>query len=347
MTDAPLPVPSYEQAGFNALRMPAVDQERHPLSGGAADGVADVPCDLKALLACPACRSQLRWARGAECVSCGRTYECVDSIPTLLLDDDGSKHKLAQASYFDDAGDAWEIQRPRGAPRLHAWLLMEKFRRAVSVLDLGGRTVVAACAGSGMDAELLARAGAHVVALDISPGAARRIKERARRHSVDILPVVADVERLPFADRSVDVAFVHDGLHHLEQPELGLTELARVARLAVSINEPARAALTRLAVRGGLAVDEEESGNRVARLVPADVTAELTRHGFRTVRSERYAMYYTHEPGRAARVLSAPLAYPLARTLFVAGNWIAGRFGNKLAVQALRDPILEEHGRAT
>src|SRR5207247_2037340 len=104
----------------------------------------------------------------------------------------------------------WEIERPWRAPRLHRWLLLEKFRRATSRLELEGRTVLAACAGSGMDAELLARAGAQVVAVDISPGAARRIGERARRHGVGIAPVVADVERLPFADRSFDVAFVHD-----------------------------------------------------------------------------------------------------------------------------------------
>jgi ubiquinone/menaquinone biosynthesis C-methylase UbiE len=44
---------------------------------------------------------------------------------------------------------------------------------------------------------------------------------------------VADAERLPFPDRSIDVVYVHDGLHHLARPEAGLAEMTRVARLAV------------------------------------------------------------------------------------------------------------------
>ncbi|MCA1571279.1 MAG: class I SAM-dependent methyltransferase [Chloroflexi bacterium] len=30
--------------------------------------------------------------------------------------------------------------------------------------------------------------------------------------------VVADVEHLPYADRSLDMVYVHDGLHHLSDP---------------------------------------------------------------------------------------------------------------------------------
>jgi SAM-dependent methyltransferase len=291
---------------------------------------------LEALLVCPACRGALRWGGETECSACGRAYGRADGIPVLVAEDAATRQKREQASYFDAVDEEWEIERPWGAPRLHTWLLAEKFRRGVERLDLHGKTVVAACAGSGMDAELLARAGARVIAVDISPGAARRTRDRARRHAVEIETVVADVERLPFADRSVDVAFVHDGLHHLERPELGLAELARIAREAISVNEPAQAAATRVAVRAGIALEREESGNRVARLSPDEVSAELERHGFETVHSERYAMYYKHDPGRAARALSAPVAYPLARSLFLAANRVGGHVGNKLAVQAIR-----------
>jgi ubiquinone/menaquinone biosynthesis C-methylase UbiE/uncharacterized protein YbaR (Trm112 family) len=290
---------------------------------------------FETLLVCPACRASLRWYSAIECTRCGRAYARLDSIP-LLLEGSEDRHKATQAAYFDAADEAWEIERPNGAPRLHAWLLAEKFRRAISELDVRGRTVVAACAGSGMDAEFLARAGARVIAVDISTGAARRVNERARRHSVPITPVVADIEHLPFPDQSVDISFVHDGLHHLERPELGLAELARIARVGISVSEPAQAALTRLAVRAGVALEEEEAGNRVARLAPQLVEAELERHGFRTVRSDRYAMYYRHEPGRVARLLSAPIAYPIARVAFAGANRVIGSVGNKLVVQGVR-----------
>jgi hypothetical protein len=55
------------------------------------------------------------------------------------------------------------------------------------------------------------------------------------------------------------------------------------------------------------------------------------------VRSERYAMVYRHEPGRASRLLSAPLLFPLVRAGLTAFNAVAGRVGNKFTVQAIRD----------
>src|SRR5439155_661416 len=87
--------------------------------------------------------------------------------------------------------------------------------------------------------------------------------------------------------RTVPLVYVHAGLHHLEEPGAGLAEMARVAARAVSVTEPARAAVTALAVRLGLALAREEAGNRVARLLPAEVAAELRARGFRVVHADR------------------------------------------------------------
>jgi ubiquinone/menaquinone biosynthesis C-methylase UbiE len=187
-----------------------------------------------------------------------------------------------------------------------------------------------------MEAEFLAHEGAHVLLADISLGAAQRALERGRRYGFDVTAVVADIERLPFADHSIDLVYVHDGLHHLERPFVGLAEMARVARSAVSVNEPARAAATALAVRLGLSDVDEEAGNRIERLDPVAVADELERAGFRIVRAERYAMVYRHEPGRASRLLSAPLLFPLVRAGLTGFNTVAGRVGNKFSVQAVR-----------
>jgi hypothetical protein len=112
--------------------------------------------------------------------------------------------------------------------------------------------------------------------------------------------------------------------------------MCRVARRAISITEPARAAVTAAAVKAGLALEEEEAGNRVERLTLAEIAHELQRHGFEIRRGERYAMYYRHRPGPAVRWLSVPAAFELAKTGFKALNLFAGPFGNKLAVQAVR-----------
>ena len=276
----------------------------------------------------------------ARCVACARRYAFAGEIPIAVADCGGATSTLTarQAAYFDQDDDAeWEIERPDCAPVFHRWLLQEKFRRSTRGLpDMARMLTLSICGGSGMDAEFLARAGANVVCADISLGAAKRAAERAHRHGVRIVPVVADAERLPFADRSFDFVYVHDGLHHLERPYAGLSEMVRVTRQAVSITEPADAGLTRLAVRAGVAEEVEDAGNRVARLGLADITAWLEGGGLTVLHAERYAMFYRHHPGWPSRLLSQPLVLPLAKKAMRGGNSLLGRIGNKLAVVAMR-----------
>jgi hypothetical protein len=113
-------------------------------------------------------------------------------------------------------------------------------------------------------------------------------------------------------------------------------EMARVARRWVAITEPANAAATRLAVRLGLALEHEESGNLVARLDSAAVGSELRAAGFEVIQSQRYAMYYRHFPGRVFAALSHPGVYELATTGWRIANAVTGRLGNKLSVVAER-----------
>jgi SAM-dependent methyltransferase len=257
----------------------------------------------------------------------------------MLVSGAEDEAKRVQAAYFDERVDAeYEITRPRGAPAFHAWLLAEKFRRSVFGVEslVSGSTVLSVCAGSGLDAEYLAGLGAQVVAADLSVEASLRTSERARRFGLPIDAVVADAERLPFADRSFEVVYVHDGLHHLERPEVALAEMARVARRAVCITEPADAALTRLAMRVGVAQEVEAAGNRVARLRLEDVIDALERRGFRIIHAERYAMFYRHYPGRTSYLLSHPVLFPLAKQALRAANAVLRRAGNKLVVVAVR-----------
>lgn len=320
------------------------------------DAPADVLDRLRGLLSCPLCHSHLSWALDeARCDGCGAVFPILDRIPVLIADRAASdhdelhqeyghshttsgSHKDRQAAHFDrEMAAEFEITRPRGAARLYEWLLQEKFRRAVAPIRnrLAGGTALVVCGGSGMDAEFLHDCGAAVITSDISLGAAKRALERARRGGFDLLSIVADVERLPFGDAVLDLAYVHDGLHHLERPEVGVVEMARVAR-TVSVTEPARAAGTQLAVKLGIALQKEESGNVVARLRPKDVSAQLAKLGFRTLSRGRYLMYYPHEPGRLFGLLSRQGLFLLTRTSWRAGNAVLGRFGNKMTVVARR-----------
>ena len=308
--------------------------------------------------ACPLCCGVLHRAdrRSADdvgwlCAACGWTGRTTGGVPVLLRQPKAAGHdeldhqhsherKAAQAAHFDRADDeAFEIARPHGAPRLYRFLLAEKFRRAVGPIrpHLVGASALTVCGGSGMDAESLARAGAMVITSDLSLGAAMRAVARSARYDLGLDSIVADVEHLPFADQSVDLVTVHDGLHHLDDPSLGLAEMARVARRWIVVTEPARASITRLAVRLGLAVDMEKAGNRVARMEPSEVAAFLEARGFVVLRAERYAMYYPHRPGALFDVLSRPLVFPFVRVGWRFANALIGRFGNKMVVVGERD----------
>jgi ubiquinone/menaquinone biosynthesis C-methylase UbiE/uncharacterized protein YbaR (Trm112 family) len=287
-------------------------------------------------LVCPACREPLH---DVTCASCGERYAVEDGIAMLLPPGSRTEAKERQAAWFDAADAEYEIERPAGTPAFHAWLLREKFRRGTSELArlLPGASALAVCGGSGLDAELLARAGARATSADVSLGASRRVLARARRHGVQLTAIVADAEALPYADRSIDIVYVHDGLHHVDRPLAALAEMARVARLAVSVNEPARAAATRLAVRGRLAHDHEEAGNAVRRLTLEEVTTTLRDRGFRIARAERYAMVYRHEAGAVSRLLSRPHLMPIAARAVRGLDPLGARVGNKLTVQAVRE----------
>jgi ubiquinone/menaquinone biosynthesis C-methylase UbiE/uncharacterized protein YbaR (Trm112 family) len=304
------------------------------------------------LLACPVCRGRLAEVEGGAtlaCTVCGLPFQSYEDIPILLPptvrptdnDADGPlSHKERQIAFFDqDSRDDFGITRPRGAPELYGWLLEEKFRRSILGLEdlLPGSTVLTICGGSGVDAEFLARKGARVILSDISLGVVLQARERARRFGLELDLVVADAEALPFADSSIDVVYVHDGLHHLERPAVGVAEMARVARRAVSITEPAHAFATNAAVRMRLAERREEAGNTVRRLTLDEITSELAARGFRPIQPHRYAMYYRHWPGRAMRAFSRPVLLSLAKAGFGAVNRVVGRYGNKLAVQAVRE----------
>jgi len=302
------------------------------------------PEGLRAILTCPVCLDSDLHGFGdpasgeLRCSRCAAVYPVVDGIPVLVAAAGEDAFKVRQAAFFDaEQDDEYEITRPHGTPAFHRYLLEEKFRRSVSALRplLPGSSALTVCGGSGMDAEFLARAGASVVSSDISLGAARRARERARRFGLALTPIVADAERLPVRDRAVDLGYVHDGLHHLERPRRALGELARSSRRAVSVTEPAQAALTALAVRVGLAQDREEAGNRVERLRPEAIERELREAGFEIAASSRYAMLYRHEAGPVARSLSGPLM-PLGKAALEGLNRLASGLGNKLTVQAVR-----------
>ncbi len=90
-------------------------------------------------------------------------------------------------------------------------------RNGERVLDIG--------CGDGGDGELFAAGGADVTGVDIAP---HPNWERLKSGRLNFR--TADACALPFSNKSFDLVFEKDTLHHLERPERALAEIRRVTR---------------------------------------------------------------------------------------------------------------------
>jgi len=245
--------------------------------------------------------------------------------------------RARQIEFYASLDAESEIERPRHYPRPVRLLIESKFHRALRLLGhVASTDALCVCGGSGMDAEWLAHRAVRPTILDISPEALARARIRAQRHGFTATLVRGDAARLPFSDQSFNMALVHDGLHHLDDPYGALDEMARVAKHELVVMEPASAALTRLAVAVGLAADVEPAGNAVRRLNATGIRERLEARGWRHVRSARDFVYYqpwTFAIYRMADRLPVFAVFVLAYRLL---NLASGRWGNSLKVVARR-----------
>jgi SAM-dependent methyltransferase len=127
----------------------------------------------------------------------------------------------AHAAYRD--GAAWAHGPQAVYDRLAAVAL------ATLPADLSGTTALDAGAGTGAATRVLVARGADVDALDSSPSMLAELHRQLRGR---VRTVVGDVRDLPLADGSYDHVVGAFVLNHLELPEAGVAELARVCRPA-------------------------------------------------------------------------------------------------------------------
>jgi SAM-dependent methyltransferase len=95
-----------------------------------------------------------------------------------------------------------------------------------------GRPVLDLGAGMGGFTVALARAGAHVTALEYNGAYCAIVRLRGRRHGLDLPVVQAPGEALPFAAASFDLVCSWDVLEHVQDPAAVLREVHRVLRPA-------------------------------------------------------------------------------------------------------------------
>lgn len=230
----------------------------------------------------------------------------------------------------------FEITRPHNTGKLYEYLINYKIHTMLDMVgeSFKGLRVLNICCGSGMEAEFLAKLGAKITGLDISEEALARAAKRAELFGFSIETVQGSAESLPFESDSYDYVFVHDGLHHLSDPQKGISEMARVAKKGLFFTEPADALITRIAVLLGMAVDYEDVGNYVYRFKIRKLEGLLKNLGFDKTLFKRYGMWYSHCPPRWFKIFNWAIPFVLFKFFFHLSNALFGRFGNKIAVVA-------------
>ena len=231
----------------------------------------------------------------------------------------------------------FEIMRPHGCGRLYKWLLCHKFDSALNSVPftIEGLKLLDICCGSGMVSEYYAEQGALVTGLDFSEESIARANRRKEKYKFKADFIEGDAQNLPFPDDSFDIVSVHDGLHHLEDTAKAVKEMARVARKAVIIIEPAKCFLTEISILMGISL-RYECLDFVYRLTEKETRQWLEEAGIKKLSVKRYIMYYPHKPGIVFRILGLPILFQVYKLCFVIGNLLFGRFGNKIQVVAVK-----------
>lgn len=97
--------------------------------------------------------------------------------------------------------------------------------------DVRDRQVLCLAAGGGQQAPLLAAAGARVTVVDVSPAQLERDREIARRESLELRTLPADMRDLPMlADSSFDLIINPTSVCYIADPERAWQEAARLLR---------------------------------------------------------------------------------------------------------------------
>jgi ubiquinone/menaquinone biosynthesis C-methylase UbiE len=105
-------------------------------------------------------------------------------------------------------------------------LLLGDLRRRFGAL-LQGRTLEIG-AGTGLNLPYYARAVTQRIAVDLSNGMLRVLRNRAKTLGLPVAAAQMDAERLAFPDRAFDTVAVSLALCTVERPEIAIREMARV-----------------------------------------------------------------------------------------------------------------------
>jgi ubiquinone/menaquinone biosynthesis C-methylase UbiE len=118
---------------------------------------------------------------------------------------------------------SWEDSKPQQqARKKQLELAMPNIPRGQLVLDAG--------CGPGTYGVILSEWGNNVVGIDISSDAVREAGKRALNNCLAFVPMVGDIENLPFREASFDICFCGYALHHFPNINKAVIEFTRVLK---------------------------------------------------------------------------------------------------------------------
>ena len=154
--------------------------------------------------------------------------DAVTDQPVLLEDRDNldrilQKRRRTQEQYFNlIAGRLGKNYCPGRSWEAIGHLAL-RLTPAIDIADLG--------AGEGLLSQLLAARARQVWCIDNSPKMVQVGTELARKNGLNNLAYkLGDIEQVPLADRSVDLAILSQALHHAQHPQIAVDEAFRILR---------------------------------------------------------------------------------------------------------------------
>jgi ubiquinone/menaquinone biosynthesis C-methylase UbiE/DNA-binding transcriptional ArsR family regulator len=133
------------------------------------------------------------------------------------------RRRRASERYFDEVADRLGKNYVPGRSWDAIGHFLLRLVPKITVADLG--------AGEGMISHLLAERARKVYCIDSSKSMVRVGKELAKKNNLSNLSYKqGDIEKIPLAKGSVDLALMSQSLHHAQRPEVALSEAFRILR---------------------------------------------------------------------------------------------------------------------
>jgi 2-polyprenyl-3-methyl-5-hydroxy-6-metoxy-1,4-benzoquinol methylase len=106
----------------------------------------------------------------------------------------------------------------------------QPFDRVIPFDRLAGKDVLEIGCGMGLHTELMARAGANVTAVDLSPTSVEATRRRLELKGLTARVMESDAESLSFADKSFDFIWSWGVIHHSARTGRVVRQIARLCR---------------------------------------------------------------------------------------------------------------------